>query len=90
MSRRSGSRKNLTQSKFFCTQCGKVQFIARKQSLQRERGHLKKLYCPFCNISCNHYEVREYDLDFDYDLLMEKIKNNEFPLEGEEYYEDKN
>ncbi len=81
MARRGGSRKNSTVSRFFCTQCGKAQFLMRKQSLQKEKGHLKKLYCPFCKNHCNHYEVREYDLEFDYDAFMTKVKNKEFPLE---------
>ena len=49
-----------TQSRFFCTQCGKEGIpIVRKQSAQREPGHLKKLYCIFCQKEVNHAEIRE-------------------------------
>ena len=49
-----------TQSRFFCCKCGKEGIpIQRKQCSQREPGHLKKLYCIFCQEEVNHAEVRE-------------------------------
>ena len=50
----------MTQSRFFCTQCGKEGLpVMRKQGQQREPGHLKKLYCIYCGKEVNHAEVRE-------------------------------
>lgn len=50
----------ITQSRFFCTQCGKEGLpVNRKQSKQREPGHLKKLYCLYCGEEVNHAEIRE-------------------------------
>ena len=89
MARKGGSRKNTTISKFYCTQCGKPQYLARKQSLQKEQGHLKKLHCPFCGLQCNHYEVREHDFDFDYESFMKRVENKEFPLENDNKKETK-
>ena len=41
--------KEITTSEFYCTKCGKKGIpIARKLGSQREAGHLKRLYCPFC------------------------------------------
>lgn len=83
MARKTNRRKNSTFSKFYCTQCGKPQTLVRQQSLQRPKGHLKKLACPYCGLKCNHYEVREFDFEFNYNEFMEMVENGEFPLEDE-------
>lgn len=63
-----------TVSDFFCVKCGtKGMPIPRKMSKQRERGHLKKLYCLNCKQEVNHYEIREFDYDYTYEDLMEDI-----------------
>ena len=50
----------ISQSRFFCTKCGREGFpIIRKAGQQREPGHLKKLYCIYCQEEVNHAEVRE-------------------------------
>jgi len=50
----------ITQSRFFCTKCGNEGLPCnRKQSKQREPGHLKKLYCLHCGEEVNHAEIRE-------------------------------
>ena len=50
----------MSQSRFFCTQCGKEGVpIMRKNGQLREPGHLKKLYCIFCKQETNHAEIRE-------------------------------
>lgn len=53
--------KNIsTQSRFFCTCCGKEGMpIQRRKGTEREAGHLKKLYCIYCKKEVNHAEVRE-------------------------------
>ena len=49
-----------TQSRFFCTKCGREGIpIQRPENLQREPGHLKYLYCIYCQEVVNHAEVRE-------------------------------
>ena len=51
---------NMSQSRFFCTQCGREGLpVMRKNGQLREAGHLKKLYCIFCQQEVNHAEVRE-------------------------------
>ena len=51
---------NLSQSKFFCTECGNEGIpIIRSKGQTREPGHLKKLYCMHCKKEVNHVEIRE-------------------------------
>lgn len=48
-------------SDFYCTQCGKKGIpIPRKNGNQRERGHLKKIFCIYCNEEVNHVEIRPF------------------------------
>lgn len=53
--------KNFTISKFICSQCSGANFLPRKTSKQRERGHLKRIYCVKCKEEVNHIEHREFD-----------------------------
>lgn len=54
--------RHFTISQFKCTQCGNIGIpISRKQSRQREQGHLKKLYCIYCKEETNHVEIRGCD-----------------------------
>jgi len=50
----------MTQSRFYCTQCGNEGIpLMRKAGQQRESGHLKKLFCIYCNKEVNHAEIRD-------------------------------
>lgn len=50
----------MSSSRFFCTKCGKEGVpIMRKRGQMREAGHLKKLYCIFCQEEVNHAEIRD-------------------------------
>lgn len=53
--------KDIYISDFYCTQCGKKGIpIQRRIGQQKEAGHLKKLYCPWCKIQTNHVEIRPF------------------------------
>ena len=74
-----------TTSEFYCTKCGRRGIpIARKVGKQREAGHLKKLYCPFCREEVNHAEIRpfgeynyeDFKLEFD---LGRFVNGNKIP-----------
>lgn len=56
-----------SQSRFFCTGCGREGIsIHRKKGQERKGGHLKKLYCLFCKDEVNHVEIKtngNYDLE---------------------------
>jgi hypothetical protein len=68
----------VTYSNFYCTQCTNKISLPRKNSKQRERNHLKNIYCIKCKEEVNHYEVRSCDHDFVFDVFAEKVAAREF------------
>ncbi len=49
-------------SEFYCTCCGKKGLpVPRKNAKAREVGHLKKLYCIYCQKEVNHAEIQNGD-----------------------------
>jgi hypothetical protein len=60
-------------SSFYCIQCANKTSLPRKSSSIREKGHLKKLHCVKCRCEVNHYEVREFDVDFSLEDFKNKI-----------------
>lgn len=61
---------------FYCIKCGKKGLPCyRKKSHQHSKGHLKKLYCIYCNEEVNHYEC--YSLD-DVEKFQKKFKKGVF------------
>jgi hypothetical protein len=72
----------MTQSRFFCTQCGKEGIpILRKVAHQRENRHLKKLYCTYCKEEINHAEVREGS-SYTYEDFVEEFNLGRFKNDG--------
>lgn len=70
------------QSRFFCTKCGKEGIsISRKKGSLRESGHLKKLYCIYCQEEVNHAEIRDNG-SYTYDDFLEEFKSGRF-IEGQ-------
>lgn len=68
----------MTESQFYCTKCGRKGIpIPRKKGQQRERGHLKKLYCLFCKEETNHAEVREIG-GYTYEDFKEEFEAGRF------------
>ena len=68
-------RNNYEQSEFYCTRCGhKGLPVQRNKGQQREKGHLKKLYCIYCNDVVNHIECKpdgrynkdDFELEYEY------------------------
>lgn len=46
-------------SDFYCTECGKKGIpILRKIGQERESGHLKKIFCLYCQKDCNMVEIK--------------------------------
>jgi Ca2+-binding EF-hand superfamily protein len=67
---------------FFCTQCGQKGIpIVRRAGHGREAGHLKKLFCLFCNKETNHVECKPFSKYAKEDFNVEFLNNN-FDLEG--------
>ena len=73
---------NYTTSEFYCTQCGKKGIpIIRKDSRNRESGHLKKLYCLTCGQETNHVECKIFSRYTHNEFLIE-FNNHNFTSEG--------
>ena len=52
---------NFLPSDFYCTECGRKGIpIIRIAGKEREAGHLKKLYCLYCQKETNHAEIRPF------------------------------
>ena len=46
-------------SDFYCTKCGKKGLpVVRKTGKEREPGHLKKLFCLYCQEEVNMVEIK--------------------------------
>ena len=55
---------------FYCTKCSNKGIpCQRRIGHQHSRGHLKKLFCIYCNEEVNHYECRSLE-------DVEKFKKN--------------
>ncbi|MCC8068815.1 MAG: hypothetical protein LIO71_03565 [Ruminococcus sp.] len=69
---------NITISEFYCTYCGQKGLpIARRAGQQREAGHLKKLWCPNCNMTVNHVEVRPFG-SYNYEDFKQEFELGRF------------
>lgn len=59
MSKKSKNIRQIILSDFYCTCCGNKGIpIFRVSGQEREPGHLKKLYCLFCQQEVNMVEVK--------------------------------
>lgn len=69
---------NVSQSRFFCTECGNENIMVfRTRGHRREAGHLKKLYCIHCKKEVNHAEV-SYKNSYSYDDFLEEFECGRF------------
>lgn len=60
MAKRSKDTRNFTMSDFYCTKCGLKNFpIIRAVGKERESGHLKKLFCLYCQEDVNMVEIKQ-------------------------------
>lgn len=55
------NRRTSTISKFTCTKCNNIIYLPRKKGKEREKNHLKKIYCITCKEIINHSETRDID-----------------------------
>ena len=81
--RRSKNTRLQKLSDFYCTYCGHKGIpIFRISGKEREPGHLKKLFCLYCNQERNMVEIKSTG---DYNLETFEIEYNygNFTEEGE-------
>ena len=51
----------ITKSDFYCVFCSNKGIpVIRQNGAQREKGHLKRLFCLYCNKETNHVEIRPF------------------------------
>lgn len=75
--------KKIKISDFYCTQCGNKGFpIIRMPGQGRESGHLKKLFCIYCNKECNMVEISNNNYKYTLDDFLIEYNNNNFTEEG--------
>lgn len=66
-------------SRFFCTQCGREGIsVTRKKGQERKSGHLKKLFCLYCQDEVNHAEIRPHVDTYTYEDFKEEFEKGRF------------
>ena len=67
MAKRTKDIRNLQISDFYCTRCGLKNLpLPRIAGKEKEPGHLKKLFCLYCQKEVNMVEIKfkgKYSLD---------------------------
>jgi len=58
----SSSKVLFKSTDLVCLGCGSVCTIQRKKGRGKAEGHIKHMYCPWCMIICEHYEVRDVSM----------------------------
>jgi hypothetical protein len=54
-------RKTIPMSTFICSSCERVVYELPRNHRQREKGHIKDLFCPWCNRTGKCIEIRPSD-----------------------------
>lgn len=71
------------ESDFYCTKCGQFTYsIRRLKGQEREPGHLKRLWCPFCNEEHNCVEIRSSAYGYTTDDFNMEFSIGNFDEEG--------
>lgn len=52
---------NYSISYFICPECKRTFPIPRPKSIKRNKGHIKDLYCVYCNKTVKTIEIRNGD-----------------------------
>ena len=79
-------KNNYEQSIFYCTRCGRQGIpVFRNKGKLREKGHLKTLFCIYCNDTVNHVEIKPDERYTSEDFRTEFEYHN-FDAEGKRIY----
>ena len=54
--------RNYNISYFICPECGNSIPLPRMKNNKRKKGHIKDLYCPYCNQVVKTTEIRSGDV----------------------------
>lgn len=69
----------------FCVQCGKSMPVMRPTCNYREKGHRKKMYCPYCKVVINHIDCRNQEQIDQFKLDFAKGKYKDEAIASIEY-----
>lgn len=76
------SIRNIQEHDFYCVNCGRKGIpIMRREGGLREAGHLKKLYCLYCQKEINHVECIPFS-KYTYEDFKFEFENGNFDEEG--------
>lgn len=65
------------ENEFYCIKCAKKGFpITRVKGKERKAGHLKKIFCLYCNQEVNHVECKPFSHYTKHDFELEKKYGN--------------
>lgn len=79
-------KNNLLLSDFYCTLCGSKGLPCyRMRGKEREKGHLKTLYCVQCNKDTNHIEIKP-DQRYTFEDFQEEFEYGNFDADGKRIY----
>ena len=68
---------------FYCTKCGNKGIpISRKAGKEKEPGHLKKLFCIYCNEEWNMVEIKPNDIHYTLTDFFNEYTYHNFDEEG--------
>jgi len=74
----------IVDNEFYCTQCGKRGLgIVRQVGKERAAGHLKKLWCPYCNKENNFVEIKPFVQKYTYNSFLLEFNYGNFNEKGE-------
>ena len=54
-------KRNYSISYFICPECGNYLPLPRPKNLKRNKGHIKNIYCVYCNKTVKSTEIRSGD-----------------------------
>ncbi len=75
--------KSITISNMYCTQCGNKNIpVPRNKGKEREPGHLKKMYCIYCNKKTNMVEVKDIGSSYTTEDFKLEFNYNNFNKDG--------
>jgi hypothetical protein len=78
-------RHSVTSATFYCLNCGQRNIpIFRSTAHQRTNNHRKKLYCPHCQLTVNHIEIKDYLAKTEF---LHHFKNGDYKEEAQQSIE---
>ena len=73
---------SFSEHSFYCIKCGNKGIpLMRRQSLQHEKMHRKKLYCLYCKEEVNHVECKDLE---EVEVFKLNFKNGVYINEAKE------